>query len=219
MSEDWLGRWKDGRTGWHELAGNAGLKSQWPELASASRVLVPLCGKSPDLLWLAQHNHEVVGVELSDIAVRQFFADNDLDYRIESGGIMDCYTAENLSLAIYRGDYFEFQAQPFDALYDRGALVALPRETRHKYIDHTKRLLRTDAVRLIITLEYDQSIVQGPPFSVLPDELSQYWNDLERVDEADDIDRCPPKFRAAGLQDIQEVVWLAMPSAPVNTGP
>jgi len=210
MSEDWLGRWEKGRTGWHEKEGNAGLKSHWPGLAPGSRILVPLCGKSPDLLWLVEQGCHVVGVELSDIAVRQFFADHDLGYRVDSVGPLDRYVAENIPLEISCGDYFDFDAESFDALYDRGALVAVPVGVRARYVEHTKHLLRSGAMRMIITLEYDQNVVQGPPFSVSPDEILAYWHDLKRVAETDDIDNCPPKFRAAGLREIQEVVWLGL---------
>jgi len=209
VAEDWLERWANGRTGWHEKDGNAGLKSHWPTHAGANRVLVPLCGKSPDLIWLAKRGHEVVGVELAEKAVREFFTDHGLAYKSETGDHLDRYSANDLNITLYCGDYFKFDAPPFDALYDRGALVAMPESLRPGYVEQTKRLLRSDAVRMIITLEYDQSIVQGPPFAVLPAEIGAYWQDLARVDEIDDIETCPPKFRAAGLEDIQEVIWLA----------
>lgn len=209
MTENWLDRWANGRTGWHEESGNAGLKSHWPDCANGTRVLVPLCGKTIDLLWLSHHGHEVVGVELSDIAVRNFFSEHDLAYQVEKGEYLDCFSATDVPITLYCGDYFSFDAPPFDALYDRGALVAMPDSLRPEYVEHTKQLLRPEAVRMIITLEYDQRVVQGPPFSVLPTEIGAYWGDLTRVHETDDLETCPPKFRAAGLQDIQEVVWLA----------
>jgi len=205
MSEDWLDRWEKGRTGWHEAAGNAGLQSHWQ--ARAGRVLVPLCGKSPDLTWLAQRGHEVVGVELSAIAVRAFFAEQGLSYQLDQDGPLDAYRCTELPVTLCCGDYFSFTAVPFDALYDRGALVALGPGIRGKYVAHTKSLLRPDSSRMIVTLEYDQSLVQGPPYSVGSDELESYWDDLVRVGETDDIDNCPPKFRAAGLTEIKEVIW------------
>ena len=209
MAEDWIDRWENGRTGWHENDGNAGLKSHWPADVDAPRILVPMCGKSPDLLWLVDRGHEVVGVELAEIAVREFFSDHDLTFQILKGEHLDCYSADDLPISIYCGDYFRFDSRPFDALYDRGALVALPESLRPKYVEQTRQLLRPGAVRLIITLEYDQSVVQGPPYSVLPAEIGTYWNDLSRVAEIDDMKTCPPKFRQAGLKEIQEVVWLA----------
>jgi thiopurine S-methyltransferase len=209
VKEDWIDRWEHGRTGWHEASGNAGLKSYWPAGMNGKRVLVPLCGKSPDLLWLAEHGNEIVGVELAERAIIEFFTEHGLAYRSEAGVNLDRYSATDLPITLFCGDYFEFDVQPFDALYDRGALVALPASVRPRYVEHTRKLLRRNAVRLIVTLEYDQSVVQGPPFSVLPSELCAYWDDLVRVSETDDLETCPPKFRAAGLKQIQEVVWLA----------
>ena len=203
--EDWLDRWENGRTGWHEADGNAGLRAHWPKCSG--RVLVPLCGKTPDILWLAERGHEVVGVELSEIAIREFFAEQALDFEIERSGDLDRYSATGLPVTIYCGDYFTFESAPFDGLYDRGALVAVDPVIRQKYVDFTRALLKPDACSLIVTLEYDQDIVQGPPFSVQAEELSTYWSDLERVSEQDDIDTCPPKFLTAGLTDIKEVVW------------
>jgi thiopurine S-methyltransferase len=150
-----------------------------------------------------------VGVELSDIAVAGFFADHDLEFERESSGTLDRYTAKDYPITVYRGDYFSFQSPTFDALYDRGALVALPQDLRPRYVEHTRQLLRSDAMRLVITLEYDQQVVNGPPFSVLAGELAGYWDDLVRVGEKSDINNCPPKFRKAGLTDILEVVWLS----------
>ena len=71
MTECWVERWQEGRTGWHEPDGNDSLKKYWR--AAGRRVLVPLCGKTPDLAWLARLGNEVVGIELAEIAVETFF--------------------------------------------------------------------------------------------------------------------------------------------------
>ena len=204
-SEDWLDRWENGRTGWHEVDGNAGLKSHWN--IDIGSVLVPLCGKSPDLLWLASRGHDVVGIELAEKAIREFFTEQDLNYFKVDGEAMPTFRAESLPLTIVCGDYFEFSGGPFDALYDRGSIVAIDPAIRSDYVRQTKALLKPHASLLVITLEYDQDVVNGPPFSLLADELRDYWQDLERVEVTDDINNCPPKFRAAGLTDIAEVVW------------
>jgi len=205
--EDWLDRWNAGRTGWHEANGNAGLKKHWPELGQGASVLVPLCGKSPDLLWLANKGYNVVGVEISEIAIRAFFSENDLPFSEESHADLKKFVARDASVELIEGDYFAFNGNRFDALYDRGALVALPDAVRPRYVEHTKNLLKEDALRFIATLEYDQSIVAGPPFSVPGAELEKYWDDLILVEERDDLETCPPKFRAAGLVEIREKYW------------
>lgn len=206
MHDDWLDRWEEGRIGWHEPDGSAALKAHWPKLASGDRVLVPLCGKSLDLRWLAERGLAVTGVEMSLIAIEAFFREQQLDFEhIE--GPMDRYRARDLDITLYCGDFFEFEDEPFKAVFDRGSLIAIPRDVRPHYVVHLDSLMRADSVRLLVTLEYDQSRVAGPPFAVMPDEVRQYWPDLQRVSEHDDIDNCPPKFRDAGLDRVVEVVW------------
>lgn len=204
MTEPWLERWEEGRIGWHEPSGNASLKRYW-EFAGGRRVLVPLCGKSVDLLWLESCGNHVVGVELSEIAVREFFADNELEVRITDAGRR--YRAVDRDIEIVCGDYFDFDEGGFDGHYDRGALVAMPAAERGRYAAHTSARLAAPAAQLIITLEYEQSVVEGPPFAVFSDEVLSYWPSLERVAAYDDIANGPPKFRDAGLDEMIEVVW------------
>ncbi len=98
-----------------------------------------------------------------------------------------------------------------DALYDRAALVALPADLRPGYVGHTQSLLKTRAMQLLITLEYDQSAANGPPFSVLPDEVKAHWPALRRAGELSALVNMPPKFREAGLNEFVEAVWLTGP--------
>lgn len=205
MANTWLERWSEGRIGWHQAAGNASLKKYWS--AGGRRVLVPLCGKSPDLLWLEQQGNEVVGVELSEIAVRSFFDEHELGYDVLAGKL-PAFVATDRKITIHCGNYFRFDEKPFDAHYDRGALVALPAGERPGYVRYTQSLLTANALQLVITLEYDQSLVDGPPYSVTAEELLEYWPDLMRVDAYDDLANSPPKFHEAGLDAMAEVVWL-----------
>lgn len=204
MTEPWRERWREGKIGWHEAQGNSSLHKYWS--ASGKRVLVPLCGKTLDLIWLERQGNTVVGVELSEIAVKAFFDENELAYSLIEGELT-AYVAEDRLITIYCGDFFKFSEGPFDGYYDRGAFVALPPEMRRAYVEHTQTLLNADAAKMIISLEYDDSIAVGPPFSVPAHELTRHWPSLERVAAYDDIENGPPKFRAAGLQKMIEVVW------------
>lgn len=209
FDDHWLARWEQGRTGWHEAAGNAFLRTYWPRGSRASRVLVPLCGKSEDMLWLARQGHTVIGAELSAIAVRAFFSEYDLGFSVERDGSFDRYTASSLPVTIYCGDYFSLTVPPCEALYDRGSLIALPADKRPAYVVHTKQLLTSQSMRLVISVSYDDTVVDGPPFSLCDEELLSYWPDLEKLDERNDISTAPPKFREAGLDTMREAVWLA----------
>lgn len=208
MTMEWLERWQEGRIGWHEAAGNAKLKALWPDAARGRRVLVPLCGKTPDLLWLAEQGCNVVGVELSPLAVDAFFEEQRLRFDRDTMGGLPCYRAKDQLIAICVGDYFDLRGQVFDALYDRGALVAMPAEQRPAYVRQTDSLLDRNALKLVITLEYDQQAVSGPPYSVPAAELRSFWPDLEPVSTHNDIDNSPPKFRDAGLTEFMETAWL-----------
>ena len=208
MNAEWLDRWERGQTGWHEAGGNSALRKFWPGLAAGSRVLVPLCGKSADLLWLAGQGCDVTGVELSEIAVRSFFAEARIEYEVETGGGLSKFRSLQHQLTIVCGDYFQYTDDRHDALYDRAALVALPAELRPVYVEHTKTLLKAGATQLLITLEYDQSGANGPPFSVLPDEVKGYWPGLRRAGDLSALASMPPKFREAGLSEFVEAVWV-----------
>jgi thiopurine S-methyltransferase len=70
-TEYWLKRWREGRTGWHRPEVMPLLEQHWAALdvPRGSRVLVPLCGKSVDMLWLAQQGMRVLGIDVSPIAI------------------------------------------------------------------------------------------------------------------------------------------------------
>lgn len=210
MWEDWKERWQVGRIGWHQEDGSSLLKRHWK--ASGKRVLVPLCGKSLDLLWLEQQGNDVVGVELSELAVEAFFEENQLAFS-RHGGLLTEYRAHDRRIRLFCGDYFTFTDGQFDAHFDRGALVAMNPELRPRYAAHTRALLAPGAHQLVISLAYDQGVVEGPPFSVPAAEVLSYFPSLQRVDASDDMANAPPKFREAGLKLVTEEVWCSDPSA------
>ena len=209
MSEDWLSRWEQGRTGWHEASGSAALRQHWPQLPAGKRVLVPLCGKTKDLVWLEARGLSVVGIELSRLAVEAFFAESGLSYSLIPDGPLKQYRCNERDISIFCGDYFAFDGEPCDALFDRGALVALPANRRALYARHTDGLLHANATRLVVTLEYDQARADGPPYAVDSAEIDSLWPGLVRVSATDDLRNAPPKFRDAGLERVIEVVWLS----------
>lgn len=176
-------------------------------MAAGSRVLVPLCGKSVDLLWLARQGLLVTGVELSEIAARAFFEEAGLLFESTEQGGFTWFRGMDSGIAIACGNYFEFTDRPFDALYDRAALSALSSQKRPEYARHTQGLLKPDAFRMLLTLEFDESNYEGPPYPVWPDEIRSDWPGLERIDERDDTDHRPAKFDDAGVGQLVEVVW------------
>lgn len=175
----WKSRWADGRTAFHEGKPNAFLVQHHDKLAIYPRVLVPLCGKAEDLAYLAAQGHEVIGVELVEEAVVAFFKEHALKPTIRDTptGLVK-YSAP--SITIYAGNIFATsrdEVGPIDAVYDRGALIALPDDMRRQYVDHIRALAPTRA--LVLTLEYDQSLMEGPPFAVEEGELRALYDNCE----------------------------------------
>ena len=206
MTEQWIERWEIGRTGWHESEGNRNLQAHWKW--TGKRVLVPLCGKTPDLLWLEAQGNEVVGVELAEIAVLAFFEENGLEYE-QVDGALPGYRCTSRNVTLYCGDFFAFEDEPFDAHYDRGALVALHSELRKRYVEHLASLLADNATQFVVTVEYDETVCDGPPFSISADEVRSYWPALREHARVDETDNAPPKFLEAGLSQIYEVIWTS----------
>ena len=90
--EFWHDRWQRNQIGFHQEQVNPCLERLWPqlELPRGARVLVPLCGKSLDLSWLAASGFEVLGVELSQTAVEQFFSEQRVSRRFVSKAASRC---------------------------------------------------------------------------------------------------------------------------------
>lgn len=152
----WLQCWREQRTDFHQITVNPLLDRFWPSLALdiGSRVFVPLCGKSLDMIWLAQQGHEVVGVELSPLAVEDFFRENGLIPVLRQQGQFTVWSCGRLSVLC--GDYFALNAADigeFDTVYDRAALTALPENIRDQYVAQLMRLLPTSAKVFLLTIE------------------------------------------------------------------
>lgn len=171
----WRSRWAENRIAFHEVQPNAFLQRHVARLGSARRVLVPLCGKSVDLVWLAAQGHQVVGVELVEAAVQRFFEEQQLTPQITTREGLVFYQAG--SITIVAGDFFTTTRALLglvDALYDRAALIALPASLRVRYVEHLSSLLELGSPGLLITVEYPQEAMEGPPFSVTAHEVAGY---------------------------------------------
>lgn len=169
----WHARWSSNQIGFHEGQPNRHLVQFWPGLAAGRRVLVPLCGKSSDLAWLAAQGHQVVGVELSPVACAAFFAERGIT---PEQRVLGPYTSwEGEGIQLLQGDIFDLTDADFDAVWDRAAMIALPPAIRARYAPHVQARLREGGVGLLVTMSYDQAKKDGPPFSVPDDEVRGYY--------------------------------------------
>lgn len=209
--EFWHKKWESNQIGFHQPEVNPYLQRHWPDLAipAQARVLVPLCGKSLDLLWLAGRGHQVLGVELSEKAVEDFFLEQQLQPQVSEQGDFKVYRAGAIQL--WCGDFFALSANDVadcTALYDRAAVIALPPAMRERYAAHLQSIL--PACRgLLVTLDYDQSQMPGPPFSVDDAEVQRLLGSAWRVEmlEEQDILGDSWKFVQAGVTRLEERVY------------
>lgn len=164
--EFWHQRWAENQIGFHRDSVHPMLMRYWSTLCPMpdETVLVPLCGKSIDLNWLAEKHEHVIGVELSDIAVRAFFSENLYTpqvHRAPSGHTHYCFD----ELELISGDFFTARLSPTSLIYDRAALVAMPPSMRDQYVHRVRDLLAPGGRLLLITLFYPQAD-DNPPFSI-----------------------------------------------------
>ncbi|MCE9507996.1 MAG: thiopurine S-methyltransferase [Alphaproteobacteria bacterium] len=211
--EFWFERWKKQEIGFHQADINPYLHQFWHELkcAPGDQVFVPLCGKSQDMVWLQQQGHPVLGVELSPTAVEAFFKENGTVPQRHKQGAFD--VSESGSIRILCGDFFDLERedlQAVKAVYDRAALIALPPEMRKRYVSHLMRALPAGAQVLLITIEYPQEQMEGPPFSVSAEEVkSLYGAQVEiRLLERSGVLAENPRFKERGLNHLHENVFL-----------
>jgi thiopurine S-methyltransferase len=183
-SEFWISAWNEGRTGFHQESFNEKLIQYFPQLKpkEGQRVLVPLCGKTKDLLWLHQLNLHVHGVELHDDAVESFFNENQLSPVSKTNDqSFSHYNFEKITLS--NGDFFKLKAEEsYDFIYDRASLVALPASMRGEYAEIIKRSLKKGGKCLLIVYEYDQSKMEGPPFSIDENEVRKLFGDQFNIE-------------------------------------
>jgi thiopurine S-methyltransferase len=208
----WHQRWREGRIGFHQDRPTPLLLEHWPALALApgSQVFVPLAGKSLDLVWLAAQGHRVLGVELSPLAVEQFFAGHGLTPEVHDSRYGRHYRAGDIELIC--GDVFGLDAEALPgcaAVYDRAALIALPPELRRRYVRELHAQLPAGCRGLLITLEYPQHEKQGPPFAVLEAEVRELYGRDWAVATLDrhDILAEQPAFAAEGVSMLATVVY------------
>ena len=208
----WQARWQRNQIGFHRQDVNPSLIKHWPALQvpQGSCVFVPLCGKSLDLRWLADQGYSVLGVELVEKAVVDFFTEQKLTPDISQQGAFTRYSSANITILC--GDFFALSASDLavvDAFYDRAALVALPEDVRIRYAAHLVALLPQSCSGLLLTLYYPQTEMKGPPFAVAPKEVEQLFGQhftLKRSEERDVLAQ-EWRYKDVGVTYLYEYVY------------
>ena len=206
----WESRWQEGRIGFHLPQVNTYLIRFSEHLLKSEpeNIFVPLCGKTLDLPWLANRTKKVVGVEMVSQAVEEFYAENEISYSIQPAGKLQLF--QNDSIDIFQGDFFDLTQEKtglFEAIYDRGSIVALASSERQKYVEHLLSFLAPGGRILLITLEYDQEQMSGPPFSVADAEIEMLFSQYGKLELLETCDILDERLRNKGLDGILERVY------------
>lgn len=211
----WKEKWQAQELGFHLPFVHPILKRNLAafDLPAGATVLLPLCGKTLDIGWLLEQGLRVIGVELSELAVSQLFESLGVSPDVSPWG--DGQVWRHGALTVFQGDFFALTADDLGdvaMVYDRAALVALPAAMRERYAAHLLRVTQ-GAPQLLITFEYDQDRMDGPPFAVPAEEVERLYGGGHAPDclsRKDVIDN-QPAFRERGLDRFEETAWRLTP--------
>ena len=210
---DWLKRWVNNEIGWHAKQINRHLIEYLSELnlAKKDKIFIPLCGKSLDMIYLLNQGLSIVAVEMSDIAIEQFFNENKLPFKTSNIDTLKLYEGERIQ--IYCGDFFALNSKHLDAVkavYDRASLIALDKVLRQKYVKHLNDIIDVDVRILLLTLDYPQHQRIGPPFAVSKTEVDLLFGRSFQCRELhciNDIEN-EPMFQNLGVDFVKKAVYF-----------
>ncbi len=207
----WEQRWAENRIGFHRTDTHPFLVKHHRVLADAPRVYVPLCGKSLDLAWLRQRGHIVFGTEIVALAIAQLFQELGETPTLEPRPPFRAHCVPGL--CALEGDALSLEPAhlggPVDAVYDRASLIAVDTGARAGLVDSMFRVLRPGGRILLVTLVYDQTKADGPPWSVNDESVRALFESRSRVSLLDQQqDQGSPSLRAAGITLFDERAYL-----------
>ena len=205
-NEHWIERWQEKNIGFHEESVNTLLVKHFKtlNLKHSSNIFVPLCGKTLDISWLMMLGHNIVGVELSEIAVKELFEELYILPKISEENGMLCY--QNEGICIFVGDVFNLNpkmVEKVDVIYDRAALVALPKDVRVKYTQHLREITN-NAQQILFCVEYDETLMNQTPFSICQDEIKEHYQDHYNIKL---LERKEVEGGLKGKYEASDTVW------------
>ena len=210
-AEFWHQKWQNNQIGFHRDTVNPFLVDYIEHLSlkGGQILFLPLCGKTLDIAWLLSKGYQVVGIELHEPAVIELF--EDLGVEPEITFVRNLKHYHHACVSIYVGDLFDLTQEDLgsiDAVYDRAAIVALPEPIRAQYAQHIVTVSGL-ASQLLINYEYDQAVVNGPPFSVSNDELKMHYSQHYTMTL---LHHCDVDGGMKGQCPAIENVWLLQPN-------
>ncbi|CAK6965792.1 probable thiopurine S-methyltransferase isoform X2 [Scomber scombrus] len=219
---EWEERWQDGRTGFHQSNVHKMLENNIDKVLAGRtgvRFFFPLCGKAVDMKWLADMGHSVVGVEIAEKAIQQFFEENNMTYSVEAVPAIPgakVYKSTEKNISLYQCDLYSFSSSiegQFGAIWDRGSLVAINPKDREKYAALISSLMASDCRYLLDTLLYNPDLYKGPPFLVPDDQVIRLFGECCDIEQLQSVDALTDRQRSWGLDYFTENVHLISPKS------
>lgn len=217
----WLKKWEMGDTPFHEVDVNPNLMHYFSRLnlQNGDHILVPLCGKSKDMLWLAEQGLQVIGVELSPIACNEFFAELGVNPMMTKHKGFSIYQYNNIK--VFCGDLFELFAEDLpsiQAIYDCKALIALPPDLRKKYVKHLISCTNDQVKMILITIDTDD-IVRSPPFPINEAEINALYGEHFNIQpiKQEQMSALSDNLIQKGFTHIIESVYFINYKTPISS--
>ncbi|XP_048363654.1 thiopurine S-methyltransferase isoform X1 [Sphaerodactylus townsendi] len=215
--EEWLTKWELRNIGFHNGQGHPCLKKYLDIFLNGRnglRIFFPLCGKAVEMKWLADMGHHIIGVEISEIAVKEFFTEQNLSYSEETvpeipGAKLFKSSSGNISL--YCCSFYDLTstvAGKFDAVWDRGSFVAINPCDRERYANLMLSLMNVGCCCLLVTVSYDPNKHKGPPFYVPDSEVKKFFGQCCDIKQLEKIDCFQERHRTWGLDYFWEVLYI-----------
>lgn len=205
----WSKRYAEGKIGFHQIEANDHLLEFLKVFVENQfdSVILPLCGKTKDLLYLASVGFKTIGVEFVKTAIQAFFAENKLTYRAQHyqgskkffADNIEIYCANFLKVILPVGQY---------NFFDRAALIALDSASRVEYARKLSYLAAQGSRQLLVAIEYDQSQMEGPPFNVTTAEIELLYQETWKIQFLKEANILDERFESRGLNRLVERVYL-----------
>ncbi|XP_033290732.1 thiopurine S-methyltransferase isoform X1 [Orcinus orca] len=215
--EEWQEKWVNHKIAFHQERGHQLLKKHLDTFlkgAKELRVFFPLCGKAVEMKWFADRGHSVVGVEISELGIREFFMEQNLSYSEEQ--IMEIpgakvFKSSSGNISLYCCSLFDLPRAnigKFDRIWDRGALVAINPGDRKRYADIMLSLTRTGFQYLLSVFSYDPTKHAGPPFYVPDAEIRTLFGSVCNIHCLEKVDAFEEGHKSWGIDYIFEKLYL-----------
>lgn len=193
------------------------------------KVLVPLCGKTVDMHFLAKQDSvsQVFGVDGVIKALTEFSDENpELEIKavneLTKTGSYQQLVGNSISLL--KGDFFALNEDDsdgkVDAVWDRASMVAIKPTLRKFYVETIGRVVKPGGSILLVTFDRrvgtDEAKSAGPPFSINEEEVRNLYNlpwveSIELLEEVNEFDANPgsrDRWEKQGLSEMFEICFL-----------